>query len=49
MDGAPHGSVIQAGLHQPFMFLMSDHGDMTDSVSPPIGRRVDPIIALTND
>jgi hypothetical protein len=26
VDGAPHGSVIQAGLHRPFMFLLSDHG-----------------------
>jgi pimeloyl-ACP methyl ester carboxylesterase len=33
IDGAPHGSVIQAGLRQPFMFLLSDHGDATDSAS----------------
>jgi dienelactone hydrolase len=26
VDGAPHGSVIQAGVRQPFMFLLSDHG-----------------------
>lgn len=25
VDGAPHGSVIQAGISQPFMFLLSDH------------------------
>jgi pimeloyl-ACP methyl ester carboxylesterase len=31
IDGAPHGSVIQAGLGQPFMFLLSDHGDAPDS------------------
>src|SRR5256885_8123283 len=24
IDGAPHGSVVQAGLSQPFMFLLSD-------------------------
>src|SRR5207237_3121757 len=30
---APHGSVIQAGLRQPFMFLLSDHGDVSDSAS----------------
>jgi len=33
IDGAPHGSVIQAGLRQPFMFLLSDHGDASDSAS----------------
>jgi len=26
IDGAPHGPVIQAGLTQPFMLLLSDHG-----------------------
>jgi dienelactone hydrolase len=25
VDGAPHGSVIQAGIDRPFMFLLSDH------------------------
>ena len=25
IDGAPHGPVIQAGLKQPFMLLLSDH------------------------
>jgi predicted dienelactone hydrolase len=33
IDGAPHGSVIQTGLRQPFMFLLSDHGDESDSAS----------------
>lgn len=36
IDGAPHGSVIQTGLRQPFMFLLSDHGDASDSVSVQI-------------
>jgi len=36
IDGAPHGSVIQAGLSQPFMFLLSDHGDTTDPESNQI-------------
>jgi len=36
IDGAPHGSVIQAGLRQPFMFLLSDHGDTSDSASTQI-------------
>jgi dienelactone hydrolase len=25
IDGAPHGSVIEEGLRQPFLFLLSDH------------------------
>lgn len=36
IDGAPHGSVIGAGLHQPFMFLLSDHGDASDPASRQI-------------
>ncbi len=27
VDGRPFGSVIQAGIDKPFMFLLSDHGD----------------------
>ena len=33
IDGAPHGSVIQAGLSQPFMFLLSDHANASDPES----------------
>jgi predicted dienelactone hydrolase len=29
VDGQPFGSVIQEGLHQPFMFLMSGQGDFS--------------------
>jgi predicted dienelactone hydrolase len=29
IDGAPFGSVIQTGLHQPFMFLFSSQGDFS--------------------
>ena len=29
VDGAPFGSVIQEGVHQPFMFLMSGQGDFS--------------------
>jgi pimeloyl-ACP methyl ester carboxylesterase len=36
IDGAPHGSVIQAGLAQPFMFLLGHHGDSSD----PETRRI---------
>lgn len=31
LDGSLHGSVIQAGLHQPFMFLMSGEGDFSSN------------------
>jgi dienelactone hydrolase len=29
VDGAPHGSVIQAGIDRPFMFLLSGQGDFS--------------------
>jgi pimeloyl-ACP methyl ester carboxylesterase len=29
VDGSLHGSVIQAGIHKPFMFLLSDQGDFS--------------------
>ena len=29
IDGAPLGGVIQKGIPQPFMFLLSDHGDFS--------------------
>jgi pimeloyl-ACP methyl ester carboxylesterase len=30
VDGQPFGSVIQDGLHQPFMFILSDHSRESD-------------------
>lgn len=36
LDGAPQGSVIQSGLRQPFMFLLSDHRGEDD----PESRRI---------
>ena len=36
IDGAPHGSVVKAGLRQPFMFLLSDHGAASDPASVQI-------------
>jgi len=36
VDGAPHGSVIQAGLDRPFMFLLSDHSHESDPESRQI-------------
>src|SRR5712671_3796177 len=29
IDGAPYGSVVKDGLTQPFLFLLSDHGDIS--------------------
>ena len=29
IDGAPYGSVVKEGLTQPFLFLLSDHGDLS--------------------
>ena len=29
VDGAPYGSVVREGLAQPFLFLLSDHGDLS--------------------
>jgi len=29
VDGSLHGSVLQAGIHKPFMFLLSGHGDFS--------------------
>jgi dienelactone hydrolase len=31
IDGSLHGTVIQKGIHQPFLFLLSDHGDFSNS------------------
>ncbi len=36
VDGSLHGSVIQAGIHKPFMFLLSDHGKSSDAESRQI-------------
>ena len=40
IDGALHGSVIQEGLSQPFMFLLSDHSKESDPGSLQIKRDI---------
>ena len=40
VDGAPHGSVIQAGINRPFMILLSDHSHESDSESSQIGANI---------
>ena len=37
IDGAPFGSVVQEGLKQPFMFILSDH---SREMSDPAGRQI---------
>jgi predicted dienelactone hydrolase len=37
LDGAPYGSVVQDGLKQPFMFILSDHGR---ELSDPASRKI---------
>jgi len=43
IDGAPYGSVIENGLKKPFMFLLADHEDETDSVSMQIKSNIESI------
>ncbi|MEO8999256.1 MAG: hypothetical protein ABI227_04615 [Rhodanobacter sp.] len=43
IDGAPYGSVVHDGLDQPFMFLMSDHGDASDADSRRIETNIQSI------
>jgi predicted dienelactone hydrolase len=45
VDGQPFGSVIQEGLHQPFMFLMSDHSRESDPESVQIMANIRSIYA----
>jgi dienelactone hydrolase len=37
IDGAPYGTVVQEGLQQPFMFILSDH---SRDLSDPAGRQI---------
>ena len=43
VDGAPFGSVIQAGIHRPFMFLLSDHSSESDPESRQIMANIQSI------
>jgi len=40
VDGALHGSVIQAGIDRPFMFLLSDHSDESGPESSQVGADI---------
>ena len=43
IDGAPHGSVIRAGIDRPFMFLLSDHSHESDPESGQILANIESI------
>jgi dienelactone hydrolase len=43
VDGDPHGSVVREGLHQPFMFLLSDHSHESDPDSRQIEANIQSI------
>ena len=43
VDGAPHGSVIQAGIDRPFMILLSDHSHESDPEGSQIGANIQSI------
>jgi predicted dienelactone hydrolase len=43
IDGQPFGSVVQEGLQQPFLFLLSDHGKASDPVSRQIMANIQSI------
>ena len=43
VDGQPFGSVVQAGIRQPFMFLLSDHGSSSDPVTRQIEANIQSI------
>ena len=43
VDGQPFGSVVREGLHQPFMFLMSDHKGESDPESVQIMANIQSI------
>ena len=43
IDGMPFGSVIQDGLHQPFLFLMSDHSEESGSEPQTVEKNIESI------
>jgi predicted dienelactone hydrolase len=55
IDGAPHGSVVREGLRQPFLFLLSDHGDswkspdcvVCEDIRSETGRKVEEVRGTT--
>ncbi len=40
MDGAPFGTVVEKGMNKPFMFLLADHINESDSISIQIKSNI---------
>jgi predicted dienelactone hydrolase len=49
IDGAPFGEVIEEGLAQPFVFLLSDHGDLSEPENRPIVANIRSICGHNQD
>jgi dienelactone hydrolase len=43
VDGAPYGSVVQAGIDRPFMFLLSDHSGESGHENSQVGANIQSI------
>lgn len=43
IDGNPYGSVVQEGLTQPFLFLLSDHGDASAAEAREVYAKIQSI------
>jgi dienelactone hydrolase len=43
IDGSPFGSVVGTEIHQPFLFLLSDHGPANDPTSRTIQAKIQSI------
>jgi predicted dienelactone hydrolase len=43
VDGAPYGSVVQAGIDRPFMFLLSDHSGESGPENSQVGANIQSI------
>lgn len=40
LDGAPYGSVVEDGVTQPFLFLLSDHGNLSTAEDRSVYRNI---------
>jgi predicted dienelactone hydrolase len=49
IDGMPLGSVIQDGLHQPFLFILSDHSRESGSEARTVERNIESIYEKVPD
>ena len=49
LDGAPHGSVVNEGITQPFLFLLSDHGNASSPPDQRIGDNIRSVATMRPD